>query len=158
VLQSSGDFHAASSPATGYDPCDATLWGAGDLWEFVTSVMPEHFSTLGMLSCCVNRVYGADDDIASGTVYRARDADRQHSPVPCVEWREMNNRRGSLAHRTIITSHRRRPSGEPSLRSASLGSPIFVESWHHGSPLNWVEFMGSWQSRRMDRTPKKTEE
>jgi hypothetical protein len=37
------------------------------------------------------------------------------------------------------------------LRSASLGSPIFVESWNGGSPLNWVEFMGRWEVGRSDR-------
>jgi hypothetical protein len=37
------------------------------------------------------------------------------------------------------------------LRSANLGSPIFVESWNGGSPLNWVEFMGRWEIRRSDR-------
>ncbi len=37
------------------------------------------------------------------------------------------------------------------LQSASLGSPIFVESWNGGSPLNWVEFMGRWENGRSDR-------
>ena len=40
--------------------------------------------------------------------------------------------------------------GEPPLHAASLGSPIFVESWNGGSPLNWVEFMGRWETTRID--------
>jgi hypothetical protein len=37
------------------------------------------------------------------------------------------------------------------LYSANLCSPIFVESWNGGSPLNWVEFMGRWEITRADR-------
>lgn len=51
------------------------------------------------------------------------------------------------------TTHRRRPDGEPPLSTASLGSPIFVESWNGGSPLNWLEFMGRWEATRVDRHP-----
>jgi hypothetical protein len=40
---------------------------------------------------------------------------------------------------------------EPPLRTANLGSPIFVERWNGGSPLNWVEFMGGWERTRADR-------
>jgi hypothetical protein len=48
------------------------------------------------------------------------------------------------------TTHRRQLRGELPLHAASLGSPIFVESWNGGSPLNWVEFMGRWETRRSD--------
>jgi hypothetical protein len=48
--------------------------------------------------------------------------------------------------------------GEPPLHTASLGSPIFVESWNGGSPLNWVEFMGRWEITRVDRHPPKQED
>jgi hypothetical protein len=47
--------------------------------------------------------------------------------------------------------------GEPPLHSASLGSPIFVESWNGGSPLNWVEFMARWETTRIDKKPPKQE-
>jgi hypothetical protein len=47
--------------------------------------------------------------------------------------------------------HRRQPRVEPPLHAANLGSPIFVESWNGGSPLNWVEFMGRWEHTRVDR-------
>jgi hypothetical protein len=50
-------------------------------------------------------------------------------------------------------THRRRLRGEPPLHAASLGSPIFVESWNGGSPLNWVEFMGRWETTRIDHHP-----
>jgi hypothetical protein len=56
------------------------------------------------------------------------------------------------------TTHRRRLRGEPPLHSASLASPIFVESWNGGSPLNWVEFMGNWQSTRVDRKTRDQED
>ena len=49
------------------------------------------------------------------------------------------------------TTRRRTPRGELPLFSANLGSPIFVESWNGGSPLNWVEFMGRWEITRVDR-------
>ena len=48
-------------------------------------------------------------------------------------------------------THRRPLRDDDTLRSASLGSPIFVERWNGGSPLNWVEFMGSWENTRSDR-------
>jgi len=48
-------------------------------------------------------------------------------------------------------THRRTPRGEMPLYSANLCSPIFVESWNGGSPLNWVEFMGRWEITRADR-------
>jgi hypothetical protein len=44
-------------------------------------------------------------------------------------------------------------SGELSLRSASLGSPMFEESWDAGSPLNWVEFVTRWEDRRRPARP-----
>ena len=53
--------------------------------------------------------------------------------------------------RTTDTTHRRPVRDDDTLRLASLGSPIFVESWNGGSPLNWVEFMGGWESTRSDR-------
>ena len=43
------------------------------------------------------------------------------------------------------------PRGDLPLYAASLGNPIFVESWNGGSPLNWVEFMGRWEVTRVDR-------
>jgi hypothetical protein len=55
-------------------------------------------------------------------------------------------------------TNRRRLRGEPPLRAASLGSPIFVESWNGGSPLNWVEFMGRWETTRIDREPTEQED
>jgi hypothetical protein len=56
------------------------------------------------------------------------------------------------------TIHRRQLRDEPPLSAACLGSPIFVESWNGGSPLNWVEFMGRWESTRIDHHPPKQEE
>jgi hypothetical protein len=50
---------------------------------------------------------------------------------------------------------RRDPRVEPPLHAANLGSPIFVESWNGGSPLNWVEFMGRWEMKRSDRNDPK---
>ena len=47
-------------------------------------------------------------------------------------------------------THRRPVRGDDTLRFASLGSPIFVERWNSGSPLNWVEFMGKWENTRSD--------
>jgi hypothetical protein len=55
-------------------------------------------------------------------------------------------------------THRRHLRGEPPLHAASLGSPIFVESWNGGSPLNWVEFMGRWEITRIDRQPPKQDD
>jgi hypothetical protein len=49
------------------------------------------------------------------------------------------------------TTHRRQLRQEPPLCTANLCSPIFVESWNGGSPLNWVEFMGRWEKTRADR-------
>jgi hypothetical protein len=49
------------------------------------------------------------------------------------------------------TTHRRQLRRELPLCTASLCSPIFVESWNGGSPLNWVEFMGRWEITRADR-------
>ena len=51
------------------------------------------------------------------------------------------------------TTHRRRPRAEQPLFTASLGSPIFAESWNGGSPLNWVEFIGRWETTCSDRSP-----
>jgi hypothetical protein len=62
------------------------------------------------------------------------------------------------AARNGSTTHRRNLRGEPPLCAASLSSPIFVESWNGGSPLNWVEFMGRWESTRSDRTSHKQED
>ena len=45
----------------------------------------------------------------------------------------------------------------PSLFSASLGSPIFVERWNGGSPLNWVEFTGRWEHARSERNVRSKE-
>jgi hypothetical protein len=56
------------------------------------------------------------------------------------------------------TTHRRHLRSEPPLHSASLCSPIFVESWNGGSPLNWIEFMGRWEIRRVDHHPPKQED
>ena len=44
------------------------------------------------------------------------------------------------------------------LYSANLCSPIFVESWNGGSPLNWVEFMGRWEITRADHRDPKQED
>lgn len=55
------------------------------------------------------------------------------------------------AHRTTDTTHRLSPRGDLPLHAASLGNPMFVESWNGGSPLNWVEFMGRWEATRIDR-------
>ncbi len=52
-------------------------------------------------------------------------------------------------------SPRRHLRGEPPLNAASLGSPIFVESWNGGSPLNWVEFMSRWENTRVDNLARK---
>ena len=124
----------------------------------MTSVMSEHFNTLELLPRFESNAYRSGNDCASGSVYRARDEESQPLAVVGVEWRTMKNRRDFRAHRTIITARRRRQRNEDTLRLATLGSPIFVESWHHGSPLNWVEFMGSWHARRIDQPPKKTED
>ena len=70
----------------------------------------------------------------------------------------MKKNRRSGTQRANGTTHRRRMRGDETLRSASLGSPIFVESWHQGSPLNWVEFMGSWESSRADRRREASED
>jgi len=56
------------------------------------------------------------------------------------------------------TTHRRHLRGELPLFAASLGSPIFVESWNGGSPLNWFEFMGRWEFTRSDRSSNKQED
>jgi len=56
------------------------------------------------------------------------------------------------------TTHRRHLRGEQPLYAASLSSPIFVESWNGGSPLNWVEFMGRWEFTRSDRSTHKQED
>ena len=56
------------------------------------------------------------------------------------------------------TTYRRHLRGEPPLFAASLSSPIFVESWNGGSPLNWVEFMGRWEFTRADRNTGKQED
>ena len=55
------------------------------------------------------------------------------------------------------TSHRRPLRDDETMRSASLGSPIFVESWNGGSPLNWLEFMGRWETKRADRKSSETD-
>ncbi len=39
---------------------------------------------------------------------------------------------------------------EEALRTASLSSPVFEESWRAGSPLDWTEFIARWQSPRSD--------
>jgi hypothetical protein len=56
------------------------------------------------------------------------------------------------------TTHGRHLRGEPPFCTASLSSPIFVESWNGGSPLNWVEFMGRWEFTRSDRSATKDED
>ncbi|MEJ2188574.1 MAG: hypothetical protein P8Y93_04000 [Acidobacteriota bacterium] len=66
----------------------------------------------------------------------------------------MKKERRHRVRRISGTARRRRQRREESLRSASLGSPIFVESWHQGSPLNWVEFMRRWETTRTDRRRK----
>ena len=65
--------------------------------------------------------------------------------------RKQNPRNGTA-------THRRHLRGEPPLYAASLGSPIFVESWNGGSPLNWTEFMGRWEFTRSDRRATKEED
>jgi hypothetical protein len=70
----------------------------------------------------------------------------------------MRNFRRKPSPRNGNTTHRRQLRGEPPLHTASLGSPIFVESWNGGSPLNWVEFMGRWEITRVDRHPPKQED
>lgn len=77
----------------------------------------------------------------------------QPSAVSRVIWRTMKYFRRKPVPRKNATSHRRRFRGELPLRTASLGSPIFVESWNGGSPLNWIEFMGRWENRRSDSAP-----
>lgn len=39
---------------------------------------------------------------------------------------------------------------EAALRTASLSSPGFQESWRAGSPLDWTEFIARWQSPAPD--------
>jgi len=70
----------------------------------------------------------------------------------------MNNFRRKSNPRNGNTTHRRQLRGDPPLLAASLGSPIFVESWNGGSPLNWVEFMGRWEFARADRSSNKQED
>jgi len=60
--------------------------------------------------------------------------------------------------RNDSTTHRRNLRGEPPFCTASLSSPIFVESWNGGSPLNWVEFMGRWEFTRSDRSIRKQDD
>ncbi len=66
-------------------------------------------------------------------------------------WRKSHPRNGS-------TTDRHHLRGEQPLSAASLGSPIFVESWNGGSPLNWVEFMGRWEHTRSDRSSRTQED
>ena len=68
-----------------------------------------------------------------------------------VQWRAMRYFRRKRANRSGDTTHRLSPRGDLPLYAASLGNPIFVESWNGGSPLNWVEFMGRWEVTRVDR-------
>ena len=63
----------------------------------------------------------------------------------------MKNFRRNRIFQSGGATRRRTPRGELPLYSANLGSPIFVESWNGGSPLNWVEFMGRWEITRVDR-------
>jgi len=56
------------------------------------------------------------------------------------------------------TTHRHHLRGELPFHAASLCSPIFVESWNGGSPLNWVEFMGRWEITRVDRSSTRQED
>ena len=39
---------------------------------------------------------------------------------------------------------------EAALRTATLSSPGFDESWRAGSPLDWTEFIARWQSPAPD--------
>lgn len=39
---------------------------------------------------------------------------------------------------------------EAALRTATLSSPGFEESWRAGSPLDWTEFIARWQSPAPD--------
>ena len=43
---------------------------------------------------------------------------------------------------------RRVPAADESegLRAANLSAPGFRETWRAGSPLNWCEFIASWQA------------
>ena len=63
----------------------------------------------------------------------------------------MRNFRQKRSSRNADTTHRLSPRGDLPLYAASLGNPIFVESWNGGSPLNWLEFMGRWEVTRIDR-------
>jgi hypothetical protein len=67
-----------------------------------------------------------------------------------VRWSQMRSLRRKAEPRNGNGLHRHRMRGEPPFHSANLGSPIFVESWNGGSPLNWVEFMGRWEMTRID--------
>jgi hypothetical protein len=82
----------------------------------------------------------------------------QPAGEPGVLWSVMKYFRRKQASRNGGSSHRRHLRGEPPLYAASLGSPIFVESWNGGSPLNWVEFMGNWESTRVDRKTRNRED
>ena len=75
--------------------------------------------------------------------------------VSAVRWSEMKYFRRN-GHALIGNGdRRRRQRPELPLHAANLGNPIFVESWNGGSPLNWVEFMGNWETTRMDHHPPK---
>jgi hypothetical protein len=65
----------------------------------------------------------------------------------------MKNLRGKSSQHNGNGRQGRHLRTEPPLHAASLSSPIFVESWNGGSPLNWVEFMGRWEMTRIDRDP-----
>jgi hypothetical protein len=67
----------------------------------------------------------------------------------------MNFFRRKSPPRNGSATDRRHLRGEQALSAASLGSPIFVESWNSGSPLNWVEFMGCWETTRSDSNSRK---
>jgi len=75
-----------------------------------------------------------------------------------VRWSEMKYFRRKSNPPNGNTTHRRHLRMDPPLFAASLGSPIFVESWNGGSPLNWVEFMGRWEFTRSDRSTPKQED
>ena len=77
---------------------------------------------------------------------------RQPVNGSCVQWRLMRFFRRKRARRNADSTKSLSPRGDLPIYAASLGNPIFVESWNGGSPLNWLEFMGRWEVTRVDRS------
>ena len=82
----------------------------------------------------------------------------QPGEIAAVRRRVMKYFRRSRARRIGGSTHRHPQRRELPLTCASLGSPIFVESWNSGSPLNWVEFMGRWEITRVDHNGQEKED